>query len=389
MKQKVLFAGFLLLVAIVAWSQTKVAVQIPSTDTPGSGQIPKWDGTQWLAEDDTGGGGSATNAVSTISSNGVAISTAATNLHFWAGQNVSYLFTNANGNVDVQITAATNVVNDGTDVKLTDVNGAARFVAKTTGSEMLGVGADDWDFKTLADSAHMRSPDDTASIVVSNGGTINFSGTIPTMTVSTFNASTLTVGDLKLDDAGQDHTYSVVMAADASANRTWGIALPNSSVTNTVRGGGTFILSGDTFTGDVAATLDTDGSTALTIVNGVLTNDTRNLSLTGIIQLAQTPDYTTNNWAINTSFGLGTNAFYTSGAATIGLTGVANVPTTGLSRYGELSLLATGDIVFTNAPSIKASDFLTSRTITNGNACEIAIKVVAGRSTNMAIVQFR
>lgn len=100
-------------------------------------------------------------------------------------------------------------------------------------------------------------------------------------------------------------------------------------------------------------------------------------------------DAPTNAWTINTPFTLGiTNGFLSQAAATVGITGVNNLPTV-TERFGQLTILATGTVVFTNAPGIKASDYLTSRTITNGNACTISLMVIPGRTTNMALVQFQ
>jgi hypothetical protein len=104
---------------------------------------------------------------------------------------------------------------------------------------------------------------------------------------------------------------------------------------------------------------------------------------------AQSFENPTNSWAADTPFGLGTNAFFTSGAATLGITGVVNGPTT-TERYGQLTILATGNITFTNlATIIRTSDFLSSRTITNGNTAVISVDVIPGQCTNMAIVQFK
>jgi hypothetical protein len=99
-------------------------------------------------------------------------------------------------------------------------------------------------------------------------------------------------------------------------------------------------------------------------------------------------DSSTNTWAINTALPVGTNCFISQGAATIGFTAVANVPTS-TERYGQLTIAATGTITFTNPASVHASDFQSSRTITNGNWCVVALDVIPGQITNMAIVQFK
>lgn len=96
----------------------------------------------------------------------------------------------------------------------------------------------------------------------------------------------------------------------------------------------------------------------------------------------------TNTWAINTAFGLGTNSYYTGGAQTLGVTGVANSPASDI-YWGELEIVPTGDIIFTNAVSIRTSDYLDTRTFTNGGSWIVAVRVKPGVSTNLSFVQFR
>ncbi len=58
-------------------------------------------------------------------------------------------------------------------------------------------------------------------------------------------------------------------------------------------------------------------------------------------------------------------------------------------RYAQLTVIATGDVIFTNRVDVFTSDMVDSRTITNGNTAVIAVDVIPGVITNMAIVQFR
>lgn len=97
----------------------------------------------------------------------------------------------------------------------------------------------------------------------------------------------------------------------------------------------------------------------------------------------------TNSWALDTPIPWGTNRLVlVSGAATGGIVGISGFPASGGTV--ELFVKATGDIVFTNlATIIAASDFVSSRTITNGNKACIAIDLVPNQMTNLAIVQFR
>lgn len=101
----------------------------------------------------------------------------------------------------------------------------------------------------------------------------------------------------------------------------------------------------------------------------------------------------TNSWTADTAFPVApplvqTNYILASGEATLGIPSIGNVPTA-TTYYGELTVYASGTITFTNVASVRASDFLKTRTITNGNTADIAIKVVPGRSTNMAILQYK
>jgi len=99
-------------------------------------------------------------------------------------------------------------------------------------------------------------------------------------------------------------------------------------------------------------------------------------------------DSVTNQWTINGMIGLGTNYSFTVGATTGGITGVANLPTS-TERFCQITIVATGDITFTNNIQIRTSDFAASRVITNGNTAVIAVTVIPGICTNLAIVQFK
>ena len=131
---------------------------------------------------------------------------------------------------------------------------------------------------------------------------------------------------------------------------------------------------------------------------GVQIGTNGNMSASGTVSAAavtatgvstfQTVDANTNTWTINTDFGLGTNSFVTAASVTGGFTGVAN-KSTSTERFGQLTIISTGTLVFTNPVSVHTSDFLSSRTITNGNTCVIAVDLMPGQCTNMAIVQFK
>lgn len=96
----------------------------------------------------------------------------------------------------------------------------------------------------------------------------------------------------------------------------------------------------------------------------------------------------TNSWALNTPIPFGTNGLLlVSGAVTGGITGVANFPTASEGCV-QLTVVATGNVVFTNPVSIHASDGLTSRTIASGVRTVFAVDVIPGVRTNMALSNF-
>jgi hypothetical protein len=135
----------------------------------------------------------------------------------------------------------------------------------------------------------------------------------------------------------------------------------------------------------------TNGFTFNLIGSGWWTN-TGGISATGTTNyfggagLVQSWDNPTNTWARDTNFPLGTNSFFTVGATTTGVTGLAN-KSTASERYGQITIVATGDIVFTNPASFRCSDFLASRTITNGNTALVSVDFIPGQCTNLFIVQ--
>lgn len=98
-------------------------------------------------------------------------------------------------------------------------------------------------------------------------------------------------------------------------------------------------------------------------------------------------DAVTNGWSADTALPLATNLVFTSGAATLGFTGVSSLPTS-TERWGRMTIVATGDIVFTNPANVYASDYVLSRTVTNGNTAQVTVHVIPGVATNLNIDQF-
>jgi hypothetical protein len=85
-------------------------------------------------------------------------------------------------------------------------------------------------------------------------------GALTFQTVGSKNIS-ISQSTIKFNDLGNATYIGLIGASMSGGNQT--ITLPDAT--------GTVILSGHTFTGDVTATLDTDGSTALTIANDAVT----------------------------------------------------------------------------------------------------------------------
>ena len=208
------------------------------------------------------------------------------------------------------------------------------------------------------------------STVVGNGAGLSnlFSGTVQgtngngraVLTIG--NSATATIGILKLYDGAQDKQQSIT-AADAEMDFSTGIS------------------PGDYY-------FDALGAGKLHANGASLTALNASALASGNLQ-GNTLDANTNTWAINSNFPLGTtNGILVSGAATGGITGLGN-KSTSTDRAGVIKILATGDIVFTNPASFKTSDFLTSRTITNGNSAIIQVDFTPGQFTNMAIAQYK
>ncbi len=78
---------------------------------------------------------------------------------------------------------------------------------------------------------------------------------LTTLIVDTLTVTTLNMASLIFEGATADANETTVAVVDPTADRTF--TLPDRS--------GTAAVSGDTFTGDVTGTIDTDGSTALTL----------------------------------------------------------------------------------------------------------------------------
>ncbi len=138
----------------------------------------------------------------------------------------------------------------------------------------------------------------------------------------------------------------------------------------------------------------TNETTAKTIsaTNGTITAFSFVGNGAGLTSLPAGSESATNTWTTNTAFAVCpsqsiTNFILVSGANTAcGVTGILNAGTA-TERTGQLLIIASGNITFTNPSSIHASDFLTTRTITNANNCYISFDVWPGQATNMLIVQ--
>lgn len=87
-----------------------------------------------------------------------------------------------------------------------------------------------------------------------------------------------------------------------------------------------------------------------------------------------------------TAFILGTNSYFST-ASDVHLISIVNPPAFGTERYGQLTIVATADLLVTNPVTWRASDKLISRTLTNGNSMCLALDVQVGGFTNFFVVQ--
>lgn len=230
-------------------------------------------------------------------------------------------------------------------------------------------------------------------VAVADGGTGLSSGTsggILGYTASGTLASSVALGAGNLVVGGGAGATPTSVTAGATTTILVGGGASTAPVWTTATGTGSPVRAdGPTLTAPVLGTIASGNGAALTALSAA--NITAGGVLPGLNAGSLTNinnDAPTNTFTINTAFPVGqTNQVLTAGAVTGGITGIANGPSSG-SRWGEMTVFPTGAFVFTNPASIKASDGLTTRTLTNGTVVEIAIKVVTGRSTNMAIVHF-
>jgi hypothetical protein len=195
---------------------------------------------------------------------------------------------------------------------------------------------------------------------------------------------------ISVNVANQGGTYIGTFIGDGSGltNLNTGMWYTNSAAAGSISNN--YAVKSLSYSADTA----TITTLTATTVNGNGAGLT-NLSATNIVADGQLPrliatgfDATTNLWAINTAFPLGTNTSITSGADTGGITGVAN-SSTATERYGQITLKTSGDVTFTNPAAFYTSDFVDSRVITNGNTAVIAVQLIPGLATNMAIAQFK
>ena len=245
-----------------------------------------------------------------------------------------------------------------------------------------------------------------AGVTLTNGNSITVTGTV---TAATLAMTTLNVGTLVVTNApALNLASSTNLPSSSITGSTWltpataGTQISGSNFVTAAQVGTqvsgsnymTASLVGTQVSGSnymTAATTGTQIGTSNLITFVQMVAGTNTFSGTNTFTLpitAQGYDCPTNTWAKNTAFGLGTNCHFTSGATTCGITGVVN-KSTKTERYGELTIVATGDIIFTNVAGIRCSDFLATRTITNGNSAVISVQLIPGQCTNMAIVQFR
>lgn len=199
------------------------------------------------------------------------------------------------------------------------------------------------------------------------------------------------VMDNSAEGAGTDQVTPLIVDGDANQVQVTGLAASGNltalGTSNNINGvivtnGGVHVPGAASLAGNLAALGTSNRVDNLHSTTGSVT--TLNV---GSITLQKLPDVNTNAWTVDTLFMLGTNTTISLGTATNGYSGVDYVPTNTV-RYGEQTILCTGTLTLTNPPGWFTSDYVDRRTGTNGNIVKVAVEVVPGVATNMAIVQF-
>ncbi len=298
--------------------------------------------------------------------------------------------------------------------------GADGYLARTNGNIVIGPGGSAGSQTPLAQDVNGAgfSITNLGSITATNVttstnniGTIILTNYLTPDTLST--TSSITDGMALTYDHGTNKFASVtitgVVTNGDTRNLGFGGTLTNAGITTTGSTGGLIILSG---TGSGSIVLS--NSTAITLIQfgpddyWFMTNTTTTKKIvatngnitafsftgdgSGLTGLPAGSESATNGWVTNTAFPVNpsqsiTNLILVSGANTAcGVTGILNAGTS-TERFGQLLIIASGNITFTNPASIHASDYVTTRVITNGNNAMIAFDVWPGLATNMFISQ--
>ena len=95
-------------------------------------QVPIWNGSAWAADQSGGSGGSATNAISVVSSNSTQVVTAATNLDFWDTETIVAGVTNTGGRADIGLSIVPGSIGQSQLSFVAATNGGPVAIVKVT-----------------------------------------------------------------------------------------------------------------------------------------------------------------------------------------------------------------------------------------------------------------
>lgn len=179
-----------------------------------------------------------------------------------------------------------------------------------------------------------------------------------------------------------NQTNASIVVDTFAVNTNWDASLATNMT-------GTEIRSGTVADARIASTItrDTEWDTIAEIVTAtgsdIVTNTrTAALDIKNTLTSYGHSVYT-NLFTVNSAIGMGgTNWDISLGAVTGGITGIIGTAGT-TKQYAELTVLSTGDTVFTNPAAFYASDGADSRTLTNGNLTTISIVWKPGLYTNL------
>jgi hypothetical protein len=251
---------------------------------------------------------------------------------------------------------------------------------ESTGTEIARYDGDDW-----------QSTDEAITFSIPVISAVGFGG--PAIELHTGNPTLATNNATASDGMVMSRTGNRLKWVTASAGDVTTAQLAHA--TNNLNGSA--ITVGTVADARIASTItrDTEWDTIAEIVTAtgsdIVTNNRSGTLVIGDVQMDSLTVYGlavgTNAYTINTDITMNNNYDISLGTVTGGIPGIVvdGDPPNTAKQYAELTVLATGDVTFTNHPNIYTSDHLDSRTFTNGTLTTISLiwKPGGGTYTNM------